>query len=117
MRFITGFGKRMSTRILTEKVKWLTVYEMAKYHTLILTWKIVNIGTPRYLREKIKVEDDRKISTTNPRIQNTARGFRWQSVVLWNEMEGEMRNEKSLPRFKLMVKKWLISKRPPDNAT
>ena len=77
----------------------------------------MNIGTPRYMSEKITIEDDRKLKTKNARIQNTARGFRWRSVLLWNELEDNMRNEKSLPRFKTMAKKWLILKRPPENVT
>ena len=45
-RFITGEGKRTSTKTLMNKVGWMSVYEMSRYQTMISMWKIVRLGNP-----------------------------------------------------------------------
>ena len=116
MRIITGLGKRTKCRKLLEEVKWLSIYELAELHSIILTWKMINLGAPSYLSEKIKITEDNMISTDKPRLQNTARGFRWRCVPLWNSMEQDIRTETSLPIFKKNLKKIDNLKKTPRSA-
>ena len=114
IRFVTGYGKRTKTRKLMEAVNWLNIHELEKFHTLLLTWKIVRMNTPQYMSEKIKIDQENKISTSKPRLQNTMRGFRWKSIKYWNDLDTDLREEMSLPKFKRNIRKWIINQRPPN---
>ena len=115
IRWATGGGKRTKTLELAKSVNWLTLDEMTKLHTLTFTWKIVNLRKPRHLYDNINLEAGNNLTTTIPRLQNSESSLRWRMCKLWNEMNYEMRNMKSLPRFKRTLKSWIKSKRVPEN--
>ena len=108
VHFVTNKNRCTSTRTLMELVGWLDIHEIMIFHTLIMTWRIIRLKTPSYLFEKIKMEEEEKISTLEPRLQNTENGFRWRSTFLWNSMSLELRQEKYYPRFKKLLKLWIM---------
>ena len=69
------------------------------------------MGTPRHMSENISINPDKTMTTKIPRLQNTSRGLRWRMVDSWNDTPVEIREIVSLPRFKLRLKSWIISKR------
>ena len=113
IRFVTDMNRCTSTRTLMESVGWLDIHELMIVHTLLMTWIIIRLKTPSYLSEKINVGDDEKISTSEPRLQNTENGLRRRSIVLWNSLNLELRQEKLYPRFKKRLKIWIMKQRPP----
>ena len=114
IRFVMKKNCRAKTRDLMESVGWLEIDELAIFHSLLMMWRVVRLNAPRYFEDKIKLENDNELSTNIPRLQNTASGFRWRTVTLWNGMSSELRSELSYPRFKRNLKKWIIKRRPPN---
>ena len=117
-RFISGAKKRTSTMNLMVEVKWLTIREMVSLYTNIMTWKTITLGAPQHLAERITVHHDRSITTTTPRLKNTALGLRWRMEQEWNRLPQDIRDINSLPRLKARLKVRIKSLRaadPPDN--
>ena len=52
IRFFTGFNRRTNTQILMEAVGWLDINKLIEFHSLLLAWKIIRLGSPSYLAEK-----------------------------------------------------------------
>ena len=74
-------------------------------------WKIVWKRIPHYLNSKLEIDDDTKISTKNPRLQITAKNFRWTTTTNWNLLPENLRTQKQLSRFKTGIKKWIRERR------
>ena len=113
-RFITKAGRRTSQTSLMSAVNWLHLDDMILLHTSILAWKVVNLNIPQHLADTITREPESKISTTEPRLQNTSSSVKWRMCYTWNEIPLELREEKSLPRFKNKLKNWLRTRRNPN---
>ena len=112
IRHVTGLHKRTSTDVLMREVGWLDIRELITFHSLLMFWRIIYLKTPRYMMEKLNVQDDISISPQFTRLQNTRMGFRWRTIPLWNSMNLELRTEKSYPRFKKNLKNWILKNRP-----
>ena len=113
-RFVFNKNRRTSTKDLMQAMGWMDVHDLTDFHTLLLTWRILRLNIPRYLAEKFSRIEDDKIATEKPRLKNTEKGFRWRSVSLWNSMIPSLRQEKSYPRFKNQLRKWILKQRPPN---
>ena len=94
---------------------WLTIKELGLFHTLITTWKLTFWNIPRNPASKVSRDEATNcISTTQHRLQNTQQSYRWRSVNSWNSMPQELRSCQSLPRFKGMLRKRILSCRPKN---
>ena len=52
-RMVLGVGRRIRTRALMIGCRWLYFRELVDYHSMVQMFKLVNIGTPTNLRNKI----------------------------------------------------------------
>ena len=91
--------------------RWLSVKEMMEHQSPILIWNAVRRKAPTALAEKLTVQPDGILETSNPRLQHTRGGLRWRTVELWNRLPTYTRNTLSLPSFKKQCKKWLLDQR------
>ena len=114
-RFVTCNSKRSKTLDLMSACRWLTIKELGLYHSMVTTWKLVRWKTPSNLATKLHMDHNSVISTTIPSIQNTQLSFRWRSVTSWNTLPTEIRSCPSLPRFKRMIRSWILSNRPNND--
>ena len=114
-RFACNMGKRTKSLVLMRQCNWLTIRELCTHMTNITTWKLINWTVPRNLSTKMTVDRDKNISTSNPRLQNTSKSYRWRAVQTWNQQPDHLKHCVSLKSFKKMSKSWLIGLRPPDN--
>ena len=80
---------------------WLNIKEMRDHSSLVLMWKALRQQSPWVLYQKIYLDDENYIYTDNPILQHTSRGFRWRTCTLWNNMPQSLRDNTSLPRFKI----------------
>ena len=113
-RWITGHSKRTRIRKLLEDCDWLSIREMEKYHSMIQVWKLVRLGKPENMVDKMILTDESLIRTTIPRLLFTKSGFRWRAADCWNMMPMELRTNQSLPSFKKSVNKWIKQRRRPE---
>ena len=74
-------------------------------HSCLLLWKMVHLGAPGHLIDRIDVKDDWKVETTVTRLQLTSKGYRWKTSLLWNELPDQLREEVRISRFKKGLKK------------
>ena len=113
-RFVTRKNRRTSTRTLMKLCNWLDIREMIEYQSTIQLWKILKYKTPVYMYNQFEVTDDFKINTTNPRLQMTARCFRWKMIEIWNNLPDWMRDENKISSFKKQLRISIMERRPPD---
>ena len=111
---MSGQGRRAHTQDLMKTCSWLTMRELALYHTNVTTWKLINWSVPLNLSTKIIKEQDNLISTRHPRIQNSARSYCWHAIDSWNSQPEFLRNCSTIQSFKKMLKSWILERRPPD---
>ena len=53
--------------------------------------------------------------TCDARLQITAGSYRWKTVRTWNRLPDALRQEDNLLKFKVGIKKWLISSQTEDD--
>ena len=92
IRHVTGLHKRISTDVLMISVGWLNIQELVIYHSLLMMWRVLKLKTPRYMAEKLSMEDDDLIAPQYTRLQNTRSGYRWRTIPLWNSHESRAKN-------------------------
>ena len=94
-----------------DELGWLTIREMANYHSVVQLWKLVRMKKPTIISEKFTINENEKVSTSYPRLQFTELGYRWRATQQWNILPMEIRCNMSLPSFKRQVKSWIKSQR------
>ena len=111
-RFITGLPKITRQSTLMVQCNWLNLEELIEYHSTIQMWKVVNWQCPQHMTSKIHVTPDSRIMTSIPRLKMTTNSFRWKTILYWNNLPDDLREEKSLNRFKVCTKRWIRDRRP-----
>ena len=87
-----------------EAANWFTIKENVMISTAIETWKLVNKKKPMRLLTRMEITEDRKLLIQVPRLQFSTRCYRRRAAELWNGLGDELRNEKSIARFKRAIK-------------
>ena len=113
-RFIHNSEKTTRRTTLMQNCRWMTVNQMTEYASLVQMWKTLRLNVPIYMKDKITMITDDKIQTTPPRLQITARNYRWRTIHYWNNLPGHLRSENNLKIFKTSVKRWLKDRQNPD---
>ena len=113
-RWVTGLNRRTRISRLLEAVGWLTIKEMALLQGCTLLWKILHLGKPAHLRERIKLEDDWSVTMERPRLRFSERCFKWKTCRTWNLLSEDLRKETELRLFKKGLKVWILGRRPRD---
>ena len=84
---------------------------MSQIQSLIQMWKLVHVGKPEVLSEKIVVEEDHHLTTRAPRLMHTEASFLTRTVKLWNSVPIETREKRNLITFKKHIKTWILTNR------
>ena len=100
---------------------WLYFRELVDYHSIVQMFKLVNIGTPINLRNRIEILPDKKISIPPARLRISSKSFRWRTTQVWNDLPDHILLITKLSVFKKTLKKHIIDgraeialRRPPD---
>ena len=110
-RWITGSSRRIRNSTLLETLGWFSIQETEKIHSLTQLWKILNKTKPANIWNKIETNTEMEIKTQPTRLQFTNNSFLKRTTLVWNTLPSETRKLKSLPTFKVHLKKWIKSKR------
>ena len=110
-RFSSGLPKRTRASTLMASNGWLSIRELATYHTALAMHNMVWKKAPLSLYKKISLDNDFRISTNRPRLQITEAGLRWRGTKLWNSLELDIRSQQNKVKFKKAVKTLIISRR------
>ena len=82
--------------------------------TAVFTWKVVHLGRPGILLERMQVTPDCKIQTQQPRLQLTKDCYRWRAGDQWNSLPQDLRQELAIARLKNQVKELVLQERTWD---
>ena len=108
-------NKRKTTRqsTLMEGCKWLNVWELAEYHSLVQLFKVARWRRPTRLSNKFNTTDDGIIETPPHRLHLTSLAWRVNTTSQWNNLPTELRTQNNFKKFKNQLKTWLVDRREP----
>ena len=113
-RWVTCSNIRTKVSKLLKDTGWLSIAELATYHTLLNLWKILRMHKPDTMHTRFALTEEMLVSTNTPRLDFTLGGFRWRSTKIWNTLPAEIRCTNKLPIFKKTVKSWIKSRRQEE---
>ena len=104
------------TEVLLRKTGSLSIQQMIAYHTTVLAYKIVKVGKPSYIRERLQEKKcgiglrnkHRSIIVNNKKLAISREGFIYRAATLLNKIGEELRAEEKLGKFKMNLKKWIL---------
>ena len=109
----------LSSREALHQVGWLSVRQLAAYHTITMMYKIINTKSPSYIYRKPNSSFPYKTKfAANQNIRMgpdfqanhslTQVSFRWRGSQLWNSLPSEVKGIENLGKFKNKAKKWVL---------
>ena len=90
---------------------WLNVKELTEFQSLMQLWKVVRWGRPIYLSRRFSLDDSNYLETQPPRLLLTAEAWRCKTAGQFNALPDELKAELSIKRFKINLRRWLITRR------
>ena len=76
-RMVLGVGRKTRTRALMTGCGWMYFCELVDYHSMVQMFKLVNIGLPVNLRNKLEILPNKKIVIPPARLRISSKSFRW----------------------------------------
>ena len=112
-RIITNFDIRTSRVEIFEKLRWMTVRQLAFFHTSLCTFRIRRQREPEYLYERM-IQDNRlgKIIVPNSRLSLAKKSYCFRGAVQWNKIPADIRECHTVCRFKTHLKSWILQNVP-----
>ena len=120
-RMVTRKDWYTPTKTLLTQCGWLSVRQLAMYHTLLQVFKSKNDKLPVFLHEKFskKFPVNTRLSADNKIKQFEGiesdlgiKNFSNRAIQLWNNLPTDIRTSATLPIFKSSLKKWIRSDVP-----
>ena len=112
MRWVTGINVGLSTKQLLDKLGWLSIYQLAIYHSVLLFWKVKSKQQPKRTIELLQLS---QIST--PRIELTSRIWSKLASTYFNKLEPNVQNLEKIGAFKRTLKNWIKQNVPLSEDT
>ena len=115
-RVVTKLAWSTPTRDLLKQCGWLSVHQLAVYHSVLMVYKVMKVQSPAYLysmfnshyRYRTRQCDSGIIKhMTCPHLTLSSQSFKYQASGHFNSLPENIRAAKSLPQFKLLVKEWI----------
>ena len=113
-RWVTGLNKRTKITVLMESTGWMTIREQIRAATALLTWKTINYSKPQRLKDRWQIDQELKIEINRPRLQFAETCLRWRGPMEWNQLDAELRKDKSINCFKRRLKRQILDERDWD---
>ena len=101
---------------LLHQCGWLSVQQLAVYHSVVLVHKILQTESPRYLFSMFSAKyncNTRQAKsgqirhTSRPDLDLAKDSFRWRASKLFNAMPLDIRQKKTSKEFKSEARKWI----------
>ena len=108
----SGIKIGISTKQLLDKLGWLSIYQLAIYHSVLLYWKIKNKQEPKRTIELLQLSQYSK-----PRIELTSRIWSKSASTYFNKLDPNVQNLKKIGAFKRALKNWIKQNVPLSEDT
>ena len=118
LRIILGLKKNQHINMqhMREKIKMMSVNQMAVYHTIIEAYNIINNSASEQIKRKWEEKCDTKYSLRSlvkndlkvpekPKVKCT--GFTYYGSKLFNKLPCNIRKTMNIGTFKSLTKKWI----------
>ena len=102
MKWVTGINLGISTKQLLDKLGWLSIYQLAIYHSVLLYWKIKNKKEPARTVELLHLSQN-----SNNRIELTGRIWSKVATTYFNKLDLNVQQLKKIGAFKTALKTWI----------
>ena len=90
-----------------EETKWLSVYQLAIYHSVLLFWKVKTNGKPDRLVRRLKTAKD-----TVARLQITERIWSRTAERFFRKVENQISGALKISEGKTIIRNWIKSNVP-----
>ena len=103
-------------REIFNQVGWLSVQQLAFYHSVLLVYKVKSSHQPQYLssmfnwsyRYNTRQADKGQIRLEGrPRLEITSNSFKWRAARQFNQLPSDILTSKTIKAFKGRVKSWI----------
>ena len=102
-----------------QDLHWLPVKYRVLYKLLLVTFKVVKLGEPRYLSDMLSTykptrqlrssSDTDKLCIPFVKSETARRGFRYAAPYNWNDLPKQLRELSSVEQFKKQLKTYLFA--------
>ena len=101
---------------LLKQCGWMSVHQLAVYHSMVLVFKVIQSKSPKYLHSMFsakynintkQAKKEHLQQTKGYHLEISQDSFRWRSAELYNEIPLKIRNNSSLETFKKEIKSWI----------
>ena len=122
-RIITKLEWNTPVSTLLKQCGWLSIRQLARYHSLLQVYKIKQDRKPEYFFKKFSKNFPyrTRLSTVNGIKQDnnilsdlTKKNFTYRAISDWNLLPAEIRQVPKLPAFKKQLKNWIKQHVPVD---
>lgn len=90
------------------RCKWLSVYQLIQYHSLILFWKKIYTEKCSFLSNGLVRCNDGTFCEIKGRILLTNDSWKMRTIRLWNSLSIELRFEDNMASFKKKLRVWVL---------
>ena len=106
LKWVTGnyFG---SLSQLLKETKWLSVYQLSIYHSVLLLWKVKTFGKPDRLQRRLKTAED-----TFARLQITERIWSRTAERYFRRVENQLSGVLKISEAKTIIRTWIKTTLP-----
>ena len=114
-KLLTNSEYNTPTAELLDQTDSLSIHQMIAYQTAVTTYKVVQSGKPVYIASKMKVRETTSntrqgagyIQPPPYRLNISREGFIYRGTKLFNMLDGSLRTEPKLEKFKSGVREWV----------
>ena len=117
-RVVTKKPWSTPVKLLLSECGWLSVRQLAMYHTVVLVFKVLETGTPSYIRAMFSTEYRRmtrqalqgmiKPSRSVAKQELVSNSFRFRAVHDYNLLPVNIKEATNLLTFKKLAKQWIM---------
>ena len=112
-QLVTHSPPRAVRNPMFDKLGWLTVNQLVRYHTLLAVFRIKRSGEPEYFSEGLCNENiNGKIIVQNTKLTLAKKSFKVRGSCQWNALPPDIRNLEEIGAFKKEIKVWIKNNVP-----
>ena len=106
--FVLQLPGRSNREQMFHRLGWLTVHQLAVFHTILAVYKIRKSKEPEYLARKLTRDNFRgNIVVPYTHLRLLKRSFVLRGSELWNRLPMSVRSLKKDMKFKTELRKWV----------
>ena len=112
-QLVTHSPPRAIRNPMYDRLGWLTVNQLVRYHTLLAVYRIRLTGEPEYLAASLCNDNRmRNIIVQNTKLTLAKKSFKLRGASNWNALPANIRNLQTIGAFKKSVKIWIMQHVP-----